>query len=245
MNTRTKPARLAMPDFTQRCHQRGPEALIEVFRNYGLIPDEQAEIRFLSGEAAALIRSCGYPARAGQTVRCPLLPDEHVRGYPVFEHLTDAEWWVRRWGFGPLDWNPKRAIYLPRAYAHPPFSAPKDFHNMYKEVDVPALRPPDLQRKPNFFEAIRRTRRLNELNDSDFRTMQAIYLGMISYSDWMRPCERHRRFPVFAPRRMGRRLRPGGEMAERHRRMSRSRAADCPRARIQAGACLAGNRGAV
>jgi choline-sulfatase len=76
-------------------------------------------------------------------------------------------------------------LYLPLGYAHPPFSAPKDFHNMYKPPDVPPLRPPDLPRKPNFFEAIRRTRRLNELNDSDFRTMQAIYLGMISYSDWL------------------------------------------------------------
>ena len=76
-------------------------------------------------------------------------------------------------------------LFLPLAYAHPPFSAPKDFHNMYKPADVPPLRPPDLPRKPNFFEAIRRTRRLNELNDSDFRTMQAVYLGMISYSDWL------------------------------------------------------------
>lgn len=76
-------------------------------------------------------------------------------------------------------------IFLPLSYAHPPFSAPKDFHNLYKPADVSALRPPDLPRKPIFFEAIRRTRRLNELQDSDFRTMQSIYLGMISYSDWL------------------------------------------------------------
>jgi arylsulfatase A-like enzyme len=76
-------------------------------------------------------------------------------------------------------------LYLPLSFAHPPFSAPKDFHNMYKPADVPALRPSDLPRKPNFFEAIRRTRRLNELKDADFRAMQAIYLGMISYSDWL------------------------------------------------------------
>lgn len=81
--------------------------------------------------------------------------------------------------------NAPFCIYLPLAYAHPPFSAPKDFHNLYKPGDVPALRPPELPRKPNFFEAIRRTRRLNELKDADFRTMQAIYLGMISYSDWL------------------------------------------------------------
>jgi choline-sulfatase len=76
-------------------------------------------------------------------------------------------------------------IYLPLAYAHPPFTAPRDFYSMYKPADIPALRPPDLPRKPNFFEAIRRTRRLNELTDADFRRMQAIYLGMISYSDWL------------------------------------------------------------
>ncbi|MBS1857382.1 MAG: sulfatase-like hydrolase/transferase [Acidobacteria bacterium] len=76
-------------------------------------------------------------------------------------------------------------IYLPLAYAHPPFTAPRDFYNMYKPGDIPPLRPADLPRKPNFFEAIRRTRRLNELTDADFRRMQAIYLGMISYSDWL------------------------------------------------------------
>ena len=50
---------------------------------------------------------------------------------------------------------------------------------------MPALRPPDLARKPNFFEAIRRTRRLKELKDADFRKKQAIHLGTISYSDWL------------------------------------------------------------
>ncbi len=76
-------------------------------------------------------------------------------------------------------------IYLPLTFAHPPFTAPKDFYGMYSPADIPPLRPPDLPRKPNFFEAIRRTRRLNQLKDSDFRRMQAIYLGMISYSDWL------------------------------------------------------------
>lgn len=112
--TRTHaPLRPQMPAFTQRCHQRGPLALIEVFRDYGLIPDDRGEIPHLSREAAALIRSCGYPARAGQTFRCPLLPDEAVRGYPMFEHLSNADWIVRRWGRGPYDWHPKRAQLIP------------------------------------------------------------------------------------------------------------------------------------
>jgi len=104
---------LIMPQGNTRCHERGPEALIEVFRDYGPIPDHRGEIRSLSRDAAALIRSCGYAARAGQTWRCPLLPDEHVRGYPFFEHLSDGDWIARQWGFGPFDWHPERAAPLP------------------------------------------------------------------------------------------------------------------------------------
>lgn len=76
-------------------------------------------------------------------------------------------------------------VYLPLSYAHPPFTAPRDFYGMYDPAKLPALRPPDLKSKPNFHDAIRRTRRLNELNDADFRQIQAVYLGMISYSDWL------------------------------------------------------------
>lgn len=76
-------------------------------------------------------------------------------------------------------------LYLPLSYVHPPFTAPKGYYDMYKPSDVPPLRPIDLPRKPNFYEAIRRTRRLTEMTDADFRKIQAVYLGMISYSDWV------------------------------------------------------------
>ena len=76
-------------------------------------------------------------------------------------------------------------IYLPLAYVHPPFTAPRDFYDMYDPAQVPPLRPANLPRKPNFYEAIRQTRRLDKLSDADFRKIQAVYLGMISYSDWM------------------------------------------------------------
>ncbi len=76
-------------------------------------------------------------------------------------------------------------IYLPLGYAHPPFTAPQGFHDLYDPAKVPPLRPAGLARKPNFYEAIRRTRRLDKLSDADFRKIQAVYLGMISYSDWM------------------------------------------------------------
>jgi choline-sulfatase len=76
-------------------------------------------------------------------------------------------------------------IYLPLAFAHPPFSAPAGFHNLYDPAKAPPLRPIGLPRKPNFYDAIRKTRRLEQMTDEDFRQIQAVYLGMISYSDWL------------------------------------------------------------
>ncbi len=76
-------------------------------------------------------------------------------------------------------------IYLPQTMVHPPFTAPQGFYNMYDPAKLPPLRPVGLPGKPNFYEAIRQTRRLNELKNSDFRKIQAVYLGMISYSDWL------------------------------------------------------------
>ena len=76
-------------------------------------------------------------------------------------------------------------IYLPQTMVHPPFTCPKDFYGMYDPKDLPALRPTDLPRKPDFYEAIRRTRHLDKLDDAFFRQIQAVYLGMISYSDWL------------------------------------------------------------
>jgi arylsulfatase A-like enzyme len=76
-------------------------------------------------------------------------------------------------------------IFLPLGYVHPPFSAPADFHGMYDPRQLPPLRPPNLPNKPNFYEAIRRTRHLDRLTDVDFRKIQAVYLGMITYCDWL------------------------------------------------------------
>jgi len=124
-----------MPDFTRRVQERGPLALIEIFRDCGQVPtpDDRGEIRNPSPEVAALLRSCGYAARAGETWRCPLLPDEHVRGYWMFEHLSDAPWinW-RQWGDGPYDWHPKRAKLLPAP-------APKDALSSFEQRVIGSL----------------------------------------------------------------------------------------------------------
>lgn len=76
-------------------------------------------------------------------------------------------------------------IFLPLAFPHPPYTAPRDFYGMYDPVKLPPLRPPGLPGRPNYCEAIRRSMRLDRLSEADFRKIQAVYLGMVSYSDWM------------------------------------------------------------
>lgn len=76
-------------------------------------------------------------------------------------------------------------LYLPLTYPHPPYAAPEDFHDMYKPADLPPLRPFGLPRRPRHHEAIRRICRLGGLKDADFRQIQAVYLGMVSYADWL------------------------------------------------------------
>ena len=76
-------------------------------------------------------------------------------------------------------------IFLPLLYPHPPYSAPGDFHTMYRATDVPPLRPAGTPRQPRFHEALRKRMRLDQLKDADFRQVQTVYLGMVSYADWV------------------------------------------------------------
>ena len=101
------------------------------------------------------------------------------RAYPDYANVSAAIRILERASGKPF------CIYLPLSFAHPPFTAPPEFYNMYDPAKVPPLRPINLPRKPNFFEAIRKTRRLTELSEAEFRKIQAVYLGMISYSDWL------------------------------------------------------------
>jgi choline-sulfatase len=76
-------------------------------------------------------------------------------------------------------------IFLPLFLPHPPFTAPPDFYNMYSPQDVPPLRPAEFQGKPAFYEAIHRSRRLDKLSGDELRQINAVYLGMTSYMDWL------------------------------------------------------------
>jgi len=76
-------------------------------------------------------------------------------------------------------------LYLPLTLPHPWYSAPEPWHSMYKPEDVPAPRPPELAGKPMFHDLIRRTRNLGRLDEQEFRRIAAVYLGTITYVDYL------------------------------------------------------------
>ena len=76
-------------------------------------------------------------------------------------------------------------LYLPLSMPHPPYAAPQPYHSMIDPADLPPLRPPDLEGKPDFHELIRRYRRLDELSEGHLEQIQAVYLGSNGYVDWM------------------------------------------------------------
>jgi choline-sulfatase len=76
-------------------------------------------------------------------------------------------------------------IFLPLIYPHPPYSAPEGFHDMYRPVDLPPLRPVSSTQLPRFYPQLRKRMRLDQLKDDVFRQVQAVYLGQVSYTDWL------------------------------------------------------------
>jgi len=81
--------------------------------------------------------------------------------------------------------EPPFVLYLPLSMPHPPYAAPQPYHSMYDPTDLPPLRPPDLAGKPDFHTLIRRYRGLDCLEDGFVERLQATYLGMNTYVDWM------------------------------------------------------------
>jgi choline-sulfatase len=76
-------------------------------------------------------------------------------------------------------------IFLPLIYPHPPYSAPAEFHDKYSPSALTPLRPANTPGLPSFHQALRKKMRLDQLKDQDFRQVQAVYLGMVSYADWV------------------------------------------------------------
>lgn len=76
-------------------------------------------------------------------------------------------------------------LYLPLSLPHPPYGPPEPWASMIAPEDLPPLRPADLPDKPDYMTLIRRYRRLDRLPEAFMRRVQAAYLGMCSYVDWM------------------------------------------------------------
>jgi choline-sulfatase len=76
-------------------------------------------------------------------------------------------------------------LFLAMNEPHPPYSAPADFHRMYSPADVPAPIPRTLPKRPNFHQAIRDACRLQNVPESTFREIKAVYYGQVSYADWV------------------------------------------------------------
>ena len=83
------------------------------------------------------------------------------------------------------DDDPPFFLFLPLLQPHPSYTTHTDFYHMYDPNDIPDLRPANLANKPDFYQLIRKYRRLNELSEDFFRHLNAVYLGMISYTDWL------------------------------------------------------------
>jgi choline-sulfatase len=76
-------------------------------------------------------------------------------------------------------------IFLPLEQPHPPYTAPKDFYDMYQASDIPRLAKPDLPKKPSHMAGMRDYYGLRRLDDATFRKIRAVYYGKVSYTDWL------------------------------------------------------------
>lgn len=76
-------------------------------------------------------------------------------------------------------------IYLPLLFPHPPYGAPEPWHTQVDPEDIPDLRPTNLINRPTYFNEIRRSRNLEKLGEGDFRQINAVYLGMTGFMDYL------------------------------------------------------------
>lgn len=76
-------------------------------------------------------------------------------------------------------------VYLPLINPHCPYSAPREWHEMYDAGAIPDLRPVDEDNRPSHHRLIRSYRRLNQVDEFHFKKIHAVYLGMVSFVDFL------------------------------------------------------------
>ena len=70
-------------------------------------------------------------------------------------------------------------------YPHPPYTAPESYYNMYDPEQVEILGRDWLEGKPSLYEAMREFKLADRQDPDVYRKMQAVYLGMVSFSDML------------------------------------------------------------
>ncbi len=86
----------------------------------------------------------------------------------------------------PAQSNRPFVLYLPLIYPHCPYSAPEPWHSRFTADQVmDMLRPPGLPDKPAFHAGMRALRRLDRCATELFAQVNAVYLGMTAFSDWL------------------------------------------------------------
>lgn len=85
-----------------------------------------------------------------------------------------------------LQSNPSEpfVIFLPLMKPHPPYSAPEPFYSSIDPNQLPPLRPHG-HGKPDYHALIRQYRELTNLDESFYRKLHSVYLGSISFSDYL------------------------------------------------------------
>jgi choline-sulfatase len=78
-------------------------------------------------------------------------------------------------------------IFLPLSIPHPPYSCPEPWYSSINPDDLPDLRaiPTEENAKPDYHALIREYRNLTSLDEKFFRKLHAVYLGSISYTDFL------------------------------------------------------------
>ena len=76
-------------------------------------------------------------------------------------------------------------VYLPISSPHCPYAAFQPWHDMHDPEDLPPLRPVETTGKADFYGEIRKSRGFDGLDEWTFRKINAVYLGMISYVDYL------------------------------------------------------------
>ena len=106
---------------------------------------------------------------------------------PAGDRTGHFDWADAEAGINFLRSQPKDPfmLFLPVTKPHPAYSAPDGFHDMYDPEKLPRLRPPDTRGKPGYYDGIRQTRNLGSLDEKFFRKLNAVYCGMITFTDWM------------------------------------------------------------